>query len=122
MQNIKPSKIIVLCVGSGKGLDDLGKKAPLSGTLSAAPPPPPAAEDDSVHYSSDCPELSVEEMTTITSDTLSSTCHQPSSTDGGSSSHQTRSLEITTASDSINMTGASNSCKHSHVFINIYKY
>ena len=100
-------------------MDDLGKKVPLSETSSGAPPPPPGDnDDDSVHYSSECPELSVEEMTTITSDTLSSH-HQPSSTDDASSSHQIQSLEITTASDSINMTGASNSCKHFCVFINI---
>ena len=98
----------ILFVGSGKGLDGLGKQIPLPGTSSA-----PAAEDgddESVHSTSECPELSVEEMTTtLTTDTSSVRPHPPSTADTGS--NQSKSLEITTASSSMNITGASNSCK-----------
>lgn len=109
----------ILCaVGSGKGLDGLAKEAPLPGTSPSAPPA--AADDDgSVHSNSECPELSVEEMTTMTTDTSSSVHPHTSSGDG---SQQTRSLEITTISDSVNVTGASNSCKHyRYVFINTFE-
>ena len=112
----------MLCgfLGSGRGLDGLGKEVPLPGTSPSAPPATAVEDvDDSVHSSLEVPELSVEEMTTMTTDTSSST-HHPSSGDG-SSGQQTRSLEITTASDSINATGASNSCKHYYVFINTNK-
>ena len=109
-------------VGSGKGLDGLVKEAPLPGTSPSAPLAAAADDDDddSVHSSLECPELSVEEMTTtMTTDTSSSVHPHTSSGDG---SQQTRSLEITTASDSVNVTGASNSCKHyCHVFINTFE-
>ena len=108
-------------VGSGKGLDGLAKEVPLPGTSPSAPIAPAAAEDDdSVHSSSECPELSVEEMTaTMTTDTSSSVHPHTSSGDG---SQQTKSLEITTASDSVNVTGASNSCKdYCHIFINTFE-
>ena len=111
-------------VGSGKGLDGLAKEAPLPGTSPSAPLAAAADDDDddddSVHSSLECPELSVEEMTTtMTTDTSSSVHPHTSSGDG---SQQTRSLEITTASDSVNVTGASNSCKHyCHVFINTFE-
>ena len=116
-------------VGSGKGLDGLAKEVPLPGTSPSAPRPVGDNNDeDSICSSSECPELSVEEMTTMTTDTSSLAHHHPPSSGDGSSGQQTRSLEITTASDSINVTGASNSCKHCHVFIKIlilhvfYKY
>ena len=89
-------------------MDGLGKEIPLPGTS----PNAPAADDDdeSVHSTSECPELSVEEMTTtLTTDTSSVQPHPPSTADA--SSNQSKSLEITTASSSMNITSASNSCK-----------
>ena len=115
---VRPSvylcKHIYSAVGSGKGLDGLGKEIPLPGT---SPSAPAAENDESVLSTSECPELSVEEMTTtLTTDTSSVQPHPPST--GGTSSNQSKSLEITTASNSMNTTGASNSCKATVLSLN----
>ena len=98
-------------VGSGRGLDGLGKEIPrTSPSALAAAAADDDDDEDGVH--SECPELSVEEMTTtMTTDTSSSVNPHLSSTADGNS-NQSRSLEITTASNSMDVTGASNSCKH----------
>lgn len=95
-------------VGSGRGLDGLGKEIPRTSPSALAA----ADDDDEDGVHSECPELSVEEMTTtMTTDTSSSVNPHLSSTANGNS-NQSRSLEITTASNSMNVTGASNSCKY----------
>lgn len=96
-------------VGSGKGLDCLGKESSLPRNSPSTPVTAPEGDEDD-QSSSECPELSVEEMTSITMTTdTSSSAHPLPSTGNGSS--QSRSLEITTANSSLNITGTSNNCK-----------
>lgn len=84
-------------------MDGLGKELFLQQETS----PGTAAAD--VHSSSECPELSVEEMTASITDTSSSVNphHLPSM----ASNNQSTSLDITTSSMT-NSTAAANSCEY----------
>ena len=91
----------LLChtVGSGRSLDGLGKELSLQETSDRP------AED--VPSSSECPELSVEEMTTSITDTSSSV--NPHNLPSTGSNDQTTSLDITTNDNS---TATANSCDY----------
>ena len=102
---------MLFTVGSGRGLDSLGKEISPQGT----PPSSPLAEDDSTH----CPELSVEEMTstTMTTDTSSSVTaprHPPPPSTTTITTTTTTNGNSHSTSANGNVTGASNSCEYSN--------